>query len=149
MQVNQDVLVDNLYKILTSSIANTRFFNARSKGFRAELDYTKKVESENGKFLDAGQFVVSRKEESESPENYIFYMTVTADSKDRYNDFYKIISQLPEIKELFFIEIEDASKWDTKKILVKDDQNRNRIEVNILKKRNRQKNSGRTKLKTI
>ena len=133
MVFNESVLVDNLYKILTSSIANTRFFNARSKGFRAELEYAKKIKSEGVDFLDAGQFVVSTKEQDESPENYLFYMTITNHDKESYNKFYEQISKLHELKKMFFIEVGDPSQWGEKEITVNDEENRNKIQVNILK----------------
>jgi len=132
MTVTSQRLVDDLYKILTSSIANTRFFNARSKGFRAELEYTQKIKNEGKEFLDAGQFVVSTKEQDQSPENYLFYMTVSADDKSRYIDFYKVLSQLPEIKNLFFIEVGGTTSWSTRKITTKDGGTMDNIEIDIL-----------------
>jgi len=131
--ISKDALVGDLYRILTSSIANTRFFNARSKGFRAEIEYTKKIKAEGVEYLDAGQFVVSGIEQDKTPENYFFYMTITNDAKDRYKDFYKLLSRLTEIKKMFFIEVEDASNWGTQKITIKDTANRGRIPVDILK----------------
>ncbi len=132
MTVTSQRLVDDLYKILTSSIANTRFFNARSKGFRAELEYAQKIKNEGKEFLDAGQFVVSKKEQDQSPENYLFYMTISTDDKSRYSDFYKVISRLHEIKKLFFIEVGDTTGWGTRTITTKDSANRNNIQVDIL-----------------
>lgn len=132
MSVTSQRLVDDLYKVLTSSIANTRFFNARSRGFRAELEYTQKVKSEGTEFLDAGQFVVSKKEQDNTPENYLFYMTVSTDNKSRYVDFYNVVSGLPEVKKLFFIEVKDTTGWGTRTITTKDSGNRNNIEVDIL-----------------
>lgn len=132
MSITSGELVDNLYKILTSSIANTRFFNARSKGFRAELEYITKIKGEGVRFLDAGQFVVSNKDRNESPENCLFYMTVTDDDKERYLEFYGMLSKMPEIRKLFFIEV-DVNAWDKKEITVKDDANRERISASILK----------------
>ncbi len=120
MSITSDDLVDNLYKILTSSIANTRFFSARSKGFRAELEYAAKIKSESAEVLEAGQFIVSKKESDESPENYIFYMTITNDDKGKYLEFYKVISKLPEMQNLFFIEVGDISEWGTVEITTKE-----------------------------
>jgi len=120
MSITPHDLVDDLYKILTSSIADTRFFNARSKGFRAELEYASKIRTEGTEVLDAGQFIVSKKERDESPENYIFYMTITNDNKDKYNGLYEQISKLPEMRNLFFIEVGDNSEWGTRKITTKE-----------------------------
>lgn len=133
MTISKDELVDNLYKILTSSIANTRFFNARSKGFRAELDYARKIKKEKVDHLDAGQFVVSKKGKDTPPENCIFYMTISTDKKDKYNKFYDLVFKLAEVKKMFFIEVGDISHWDAKEIITKDMANKNRIQVKILK----------------
>lgn len=133
MTVTPNKLVDNLYKILTSSIANTRFFNARSKGFRAEIDYATKIKGEGTEFLDAGQFVVSNKGKDESPENCLFYMTVTTDDRERYLNFYEMLSQMPETRNLFFIEVGNQDTWTQRDILIKDDLNRERITTSILK----------------
>jgi len=131
MSITSDDLVDNLYKILTSSIANTRFFSARSRGFRAELEYAAKIQQEGAEVLDAGQFVVSKKENDVDPENYIFYMTVTTDDRDKYGEFYEIISKLPEMRNLFFIKIENVAEWGTRKITTKDGASTNNIQVDI------------------
>lgn len=133
MVISKDVLVDNLYRILTSSIALPRFFYARSGGFRAELEYIKKIKEVGVDFLDAGQFVLSKKEAEHSPENFLFYMTISNDDKNKYNGFYDMLSRLQEMKKMFFIEIGEDSLWSTQEITVKDDSNRKRIQVEILK----------------
>lgn len=133
MSVTPNKLVYDLYKILTSSIADTRFFSARSRGFRAELEYNKKIRGGGTVFLDAGQFVVSNKGRVESPENRLFYMTVTSDSKERYLEFYAMLARMPEIKKLFFVEIGGADTWGTVEIKIKDGSNRENITASILK----------------
>ena len=133
MSITSDVLVDNLYQILTSSIANTRFFNARSLGFRAELEYMKMIRTKGVEFLDAGQFVVSKKEVESTPENYLFYMTISDDDRDSYLDFYGKISQMPEIKKLFFIKIGESDEWGSQDITVKDVNNRDNTTTSITK----------------
>jgi len=133
MSVTSEGLIGDLYKILTSSIANTRFFNARSKGFRAELEYIKKIKSEGVEFLDAGQFVVSNKGRIDSPENCLFYMTITDDNKSRYVEFYKMIAKMKEVRRLFFIEVGPVSSWKSQKISVKSADNRRNEETNVLK----------------
>jgi len=133
LTVSKDGLVDNLYKILTSSIASPRFFNARSKGFRAEIEYARKIKGAGVAFLDAGQFVVSKKGSDDPPENRIFYMTITSDKKEEYAEFYELVFKLAEVKKMFFIEVGDVSEWGTQQITIKDDDNRNRIQTDILK----------------
>lgn len=131
MSITKNGLVDDLYKILTSSIANTRFFSARSKGFRAELEYAVKIKEEGKEVLDAGQFVVSKKESNENPENLIFYMTVTSDDKTKYKELYDLISKLPEMRGMFFIEIGDISEWNARKITTKEGTTTNNMQVDI------------------
>jgi len=131
MSITKNELVDDLYKILTSSIANTRFFSARSKGFKAELEYAAKMKSDGDDVLDAGQFIVSKKDSDENPENFIFYMTVSSDDKSKYDGLYDLISNLSEMRGMFFIEVGDVSEWNTRKITTKEGVTTNNIQVNI------------------
>ncbi len=131
MTLTSDELADNLYKILTSSIANTRFFDARSKGFRAELEFADKIRNDGAEVLDAGQFIVSRKDSDANPENAIFYMTVTTDDKTRYGGLYEVVSRLPEMQNMFFIEVGDTSCWKKRKITTKEKASMRNIQVEI------------------
>jgi len=133
MSLGKNTIINDLYNILTSSIANKRFFKNRSKGFKAELEYNKKLNDDGTKFLDGGQFLFSRKNIDTSPENLVTYVTVSSDDKDRYVGFYELIEKLHEVEKLFFVEIEKESNWSTKQILVKNTTNRKNINSDILK----------------
>jgi len=118
--ISSETLVNNLYKILTSQIANTRFYRNRVRGFRSELEFSKKTRKKKISTLEPGQFLFSNLKRRQQPENHIIYVTVSSDNKTRYVNFYKTIKKLDEVEKLFFIEIGPSSSWEQKKIIVKN-----------------------------
>lgn len=112
-------LMDDLYKILTTSIANTRMYKARSIGFKSELELDNLVNQSGGTYLDGGQCLFSR---LTGVTNDIVYITVSTQDHTNYIDFYKILSNLPIINNLFYIKIESISSgnWSNVKYTIKN-----------------------------
>jgi hypothetical protein len=130
MLITSIKLVEDLHKILTSSIAQLRFYKARVTGFRSELEFSKVALEKKLNLLDGGQFLFSNIEEN-LPENFIVYITVTDDNHEKYTDFYSKLSALNVVRNLFFIKINDIDEWNIIKIKIKDETNR-LIESDIL-----------------
>jgi hypothetical protein len=122
MPITSNRLVGDLHKILTSSIAQMRFYKARATGFRSEIEFGKLISVRGGlNLLDGGQFLFSNIEES--PENFIVYVTVTDDSEENYTELYSKLSELSVVRKLFFVKIGDINEWETTRITIKNEDN--------------------------
>lgn len=130
--ITSQILVNDLYKILTSQISNPRFYKARARGFRNELNFEKILHQRQYKILDAGQFLFTKKNSAHSVENEIIYVTVSDDDKDKYLEFYAQISRIDEIKNAFFVSVHDLTTWKTEPITIKNEKKK-KIEEIIVK----------------
>ena len=104
-------IVDGIYEILTSTIANNRFFEARARGFRSEIEFENYVKSKKLKILKGGQFLF--RERDAAGFHRLVYVTITFSDKANYISLYKKISELPIITDLFFIQLDDLDNWTT------------------------------------
>lgn len=118
MSLTSDYIVDNLYLILTSTTSLPDLYTKRCGGFRNEKEIEDLLRTKGYQLIDGGQLIFVKKN-NQSEENKIFYYTVTTDEIDNYTDLYKRLSQMEEIKRLFFIKVNDAN-WSTVDITVKN-----------------------------
>ena len=117
--VEKDDLINNLYSVLTSQIAQPRFYAARARGFRNEIEFERIMR--DAESLDAGQFLFTKKRIGEPMLNNIIYVTITTDKPEKYGEFYKMIGSMQEIKKMFLIHVEDLDRWTSTQIQVKKD----------------------------
>jgi len=119
-------LIDNLHQILTTTIANPRFYFARMLGFRSELEIQKYFSERGEIFLEGGQFLFCRKEMT---KNRLVYITVANDDYSEYLDFYKKIASLPMVKEYYFISYSESGEWGSCDFKIKRDGTATEIEI--------------------
>ena len=113
-------LVNDLYHVLTSQIALPRFYSARVRGFRNEMEFERAIAG--SETLDAGQFLFTKRDiGGGKPGNNIVYVTVTTDKPERYSEFYGMIRGMPEVRKLFLVHVEDLDRWTETQIQIKED----------------------------
>lgn len=111
MKLTKAQIVDAIYDILTTTVANNRFFEARARGFRSELEFENYVKSKKLNILTGGQFLFRQR--NNQGFHQLVYVTVTFESPKNYLSLYNKISQLPIVTDLFFIELEPINKWSS------------------------------------
>lgn len=131
MNITTEIIVDDLYKILTSQISQERFYKARAGGFRNELEFEKVLREGRYDLLDPGQFLITKKNNHQSVENEMIYVTVSDDDKSRYVEFYKQITRLDEVKNSFFVSVLGIHSWETEPFTVKNESKKNIDEIII------------------
>ena len=92
--MDTNILIPELHQILTTTIANHRFFYARMLGFRSEAELADYLCEKEQDILAGGQFLFGKRS---GPQHELIYVTVTPDEPDRYIAFYDIISSLPVV----------------------------------------------------
>jgi len=111
MKPTKAQIVDAIYDILTTSVANNRFFEARARGFRSELEFENYVKSKKLSILTGGQFLFRQR--NNLGFHQLVYVTVTFEDPKNYLNLYAKISQLPIVTDLFFIKLEPLIKWSS------------------------------------
>ena len=101
-------LIIGLYTILTVTIANNRFYLARMLGCRSELELRDFFIKKKKTLLDGGQFIFMPRE---NLKHRLLYITITKDEKENYIEFYKNISKIPIVSQLFFITYSSSKHW--------------------------------------
>lgn len=132
MVITSDNLVDDLFLIHTSTIANCDYFKKRVGGYKNEKEIEDLLRQKGYSVLDGGQLVFSSKFSDVSLENHIMYFTVSDDDKSRYEGLYNNISNLGEVKKLFFVKVGDVGDWTTTSITTKNSDGE-RIESEIVR----------------
>ena len=112
--VTKKELVDDLFQILTSEPQTNRFYWNKSKGFKSEIEFSKKCELMNYPSLDGGMFLFKK-----TFPHFAIYTTVSNVEKEKYTDFYNQLSKSSIIKNMFYVQ---NIGWEKNKqeILVKD-----------------------------
>ena len=123
-------IIDNLYWILTSNTALPDLYIKKCGGFRNEKEIEDLLRSKDYDLIDGGQLIFVDKD-PQSEKNKIFYYTVSTDDFNRYNGLYSQLSQMNEIKKLFFIKVHNDA-WSTSIIPIKNDLGK-KIDKEILK----------------
>ncbi len=114
--MNKEELIDNIYTVLSRSICMANSYNRRSRGFVSELMFKNSCKKNNLEYLDGGWiFFMGGSLDVEKKANYI---TVSTDTKSRYNNFYSRLDKSPMIKSMFFAEIECEDEWRNKRLYV-------------------------------
>lgn len=106
--------VENLHKIIASSIRSPHSYLRRARGFISELKFKHKCEKDKIKYLDGGWIFFKGSSLQISKEAY--YVTPTFDDPERYVEFYKQLGKCPLIKGLFFFKIKNHNEWTTLEI---------------------------------
>ena len=96
-----------------------RFYQARAKGFKNEIEFDYVLKNKGIETIDAGQCLFVKKR-GNNLENKILYVTVSDDDKSKYVKLYEKMNELHEIKKLFFVEIGNIETWETIDLTVKN-----------------------------
>jgi len=130
MPLSKAEIITGLYQILTSKIAANRFYNARCRGFRSELELPLKAREIGWDLLDGGMCFFTRQNWPANKDNSIVYVTVSADDAQRYVGFYQNLSRLSVLDSAYFIEIGARDSWTVINIPVKN-ENQERVDLQI------------------
>lgn len=123
-------LLNDLHRVLSTSIANIRLHKARSIGFKNELEFDKLISPNANNYLEGGQCLFPH---LTTPATDIVYITVSTQDYARYIDFYKILSRLPIISNLFYIKVDpiNSGNWTTVPYNIKNNSNQ-KVQVDII-----------------
>ena len=122
----QDI-IDDLYYVLSSSISDTRFYGARVRGFRSELEFANHVESRGYNLLVGGQFLFRKRDHRGN--NRVLYVTVASEDHGRYVQLYDKLSHVPMVDDLFFMKLKPMESWGSKRIKAIVNGSRQEIEI--------------------
>ena len=133
MYLLQRLITDNLYKILTTTIANTRLYRSRTLGFRSELEFVRDFIKTDQNFLSGGQFLFGKNRNENVNDRQLIYVTVSTESLERYVDFYKELKKFPLCGRLFFLQCNTTPQnWGKIDFRMKGVDNEQIIEEEIL-----------------
>jgi|SRR3989344_1163212 len=105
-------LVDDLYKILTTTTANNRYYSARALGFRSELEFVREFIKKRADFMTGGKFLFFEQNSAASAERKLPYITISPDSPENYVLFYNKLMNFPLCGEMFFLQHSmEINKW--------------------------------------
>lgn len=116
----KDNLIDGIWYLLTSTIANNRYYKNRCRGFKAELEIINHLKQKNISYKNGGQFIFSNKNKAQDPNNFIYYVTFSRQKKEEYVAYYKEIKKICTVQNLYFIEIQDIEEWSSVELSRKD-----------------------------
>ena len=122
MEITPEILSENLYRLLTTKIANRRFYEKRSLGFRNEIEFEHILKEREYETLDPGQFLLLNRKTNPNSQNSMIYVTVSKDDKSSYEKFYSMLGKLEDLKRFFFVEICDTDEWVDENFVIKDER---------------------------
>lgn len=102
-------IVQDIHKLIASSIRIPHSYLRRSRGFISELKFKQKCEKDKINYLDGGWIFFRGGRLAEEKQG--IYATISFDNPDKYKDFYEKLAKCPLIKRLFFLKIEPNDKW--------------------------------------
>lgn len=106
--------LQDLHKLLASSIRIPHSFLRRARGFISELKFKEKCVSDKIRYLDGGWMFFKGGRLAEQKQ--AVYTTTTFDNPDKYAEFYEKLSVCPLIKKMFFFKINPRKQWKSIKI---------------------------------
>jgi hypothetical protein len=140
--ITSEKIIDSLQKLMCSAIttavdakvANNDYFKRRILGFKAEIEFEKFINEKFEKkieFLEGGQFISKKISGQKDDKNSFIYTTIDNRDPEKYIEIYKQISEWNEVKNLYFIKLNE-NDWGEEPFIAKDNDKKE-IKTNILK----------------
>jgi len=115
-------LLTALHQILTTTIANRRFYFSRLVGFRSEIALRAYLAHKGEEPLDGGQFLFPHTG-MDTCGHELVYVTVSGRDKSSYTDLYATLASIPIVKRLYFVSYSHMSTWQHRIFRAKDADN--------------------------
>lgn len=141
MSLNNDVLIDSLYKIMCTStstavdsnVDNNDYFKRRVLGFRAEIEFPEHVNRVESsiKFIEGGQLISKKLSGERNDNNSFIYTTISDKQPQEFLAIYNLISKWSEVTELFYIQVMDEG-WSEEDLVIKKEKGGKKEKTKIL-----------------